>query len=181
MKKFFSLQTDMTGYAYPLTKIAVSLLIIIFSIFRNRLFEIHMKPLNIAFSVVCVMATLAAILCIYIAVPEVYYVSKNRKAKNKDSKSVQTVPFELGRILSLVKENDIIEFEIKSNNSIVKLGASSDSKHGSSHFFDKRFYIEEWEYINAEEFEKELLKYAEGGKIDVIKVDGIKAEKWERQ
>ena len=178
MKKIFSLQTDLTGYAYPLTKIAVSLLIIVFSIFRNRLFEIHIKPLKIAFSVLCVFATCAAILCIYIAVPEIYYVAKNRKAQNKDSKPVQTIPFEAGRILSLAKENDIIEFEIKSNNSIVKLGASSDCKHGSSKFFDKRYYIEEQEYINAEEFEKVLLKYADGGEIDVIKVDGVKAAKW---
>jgi len=178
MKKIFSLQTDLSGYGYPLIKIAVSLLIILFSIFRNNFFVISSKPLNIIVAIFCFVATIASVLCIYIAVPELFYVRKNRKGSKNKSKDFATIPFPFERIICLVQENDIVEFEIKSNDHVIKIGASSDNKFSSSVFFDKRFYIEKEEYLTKEEFEKELFKYATDGKINVITIDGIKAEKW---
>jgi hypothetical protein len=49
---------------------------------------------------------------------------------------------------------------------------------GNSAFFDKRFYIEKNEYLTAEEFGAGLLQYGIDGKINVIAIDGVKAEKW---
>ena len=89
-----------------------------------------------------------------------------------------TTSFDLERVINLVKENDIIEFEIKSTGGIIKVGSSSDCKVGDSVFFDKRFYIEENEYLTSEEFETEILRHTVDGKLYVISIDGVKAEKW---
>ena len=178
MKKLFELQKDLTNYTYPLTKIAVSIVIILFSIFRKSLFVISSKPLNILVTLICFVATLASILCVYIAIPELLYVWKNKKAKRKGFGFVTTIPIDLERVINLAKENDIIEFEIKSIDGIIKVGSSSDCKLRDSVFFDKRFYIEQNEYLTAEEFETNLLQYGTDGKINVIAIDGVKAEKW---
>ena len=178
MKKLFELQTNLTNYTYPLTKTVVSILIILFSIFRKSLFVISSKPLNFFVTLFCFVATLASILCIYISIPELFYVWKNKKAKQERVEFITTTPFDLERVINLVKENDIIEFEIKSTGGIIKVGSSSDCKVGDSVFFDKRFYIEENEYLTSEEFESSLLQHSTDGKINVIAIDGVKAEKW---
>ena len=178
MKKLFSLQTDLTDYKYPLIKIVVSLLVILFAIFRNNFFVISAKPLNIVVTFSCLVAGIASIMCIYIAVPELFYVRKNRRGAKSETKDITATPFSLEHVIGLAKENDIIEFEIKSNESSVKIGASSDNKLSSSVFFNKKFYIEKEEFLTAEEFEKELLQYTTDGKINVITLDGIRAEKW---
>ena len=178
MKKLFELQTNLTNYTYPLTKIVVSTLIILFSIFRNSLFVISSNPLNFLVKLLCLIAMLASVLCIYIAVGELFYVYKNRKAKQGDVEFAKTTAFDLERVINLVKENDIIEFEIKTTSGIITAGSSSDCKVGDSVFFDKRFYIKENEYLTVDEFEKEILRYMIDGKLNVIAIDGIKAEKW---
>ena len=79
--KLFELQTKLTSYTYPLIKIAFSLLIILFSIFRDEFFTISIAVLNFMATLLCLIATLASILCIYISVGELFYVRENRKAK----------------------------------------------------------------------------------------------------
>lgn len=81
--RIFEVQTKLTNYAYPLIKIVVSLLIILFSIFRNELFIISTGVLNFLLTLLCFAATLAAILCIYISVGELFYVRKNKKGKKQ--------------------------------------------------------------------------------------------------
>ena len=178
MKKLFEVQTNVTNYAYPFTKIVVSILIILFSIFRESLFVISSKPLNFFVTLFCFVVGLASILCIYISMAELFYVWENKKAKQKKVEFITTTPFDLGRVINLVKENDIIELEIKSTGRIIKVGSSSDCKVGDSVFFDKRFYIEKNEFLTAEEFEASLSQYGTDGKINVIAIDGVKAEKW---
>ena len=107
MKKLFELQTNLTNYTYPLTKIVVSTLIMLFSIFRNSLFVISSKPLNFLVTLLCLIATIASVLCIYIAVGELFYVYENRKAKQGDVEFAKTTAFDLERVINLVKENDI--------------------------------------------------------------------------
>lgn len=178
MKKIFSVQTDLTDYKYPLIKIGVSLLVILLSVFRDKFFVISAQPFNIIVTFLCFLISIASILCIYIAIAELFYVRENRKGIKMAEKAISAKPFSLERIIALLKENDIIEIEIKANEKVLKIGASADNKPFSSVFFDKRFYIEKEEYLKIEEFEKELLKYTKNDEIDVITIDGIKAEKW---
>lgn len=77
--KIFEVQTKLTSYSYPLIKIIVSVMIILFSIFRNQFLTISPKSLNLFVTLLCLIATLAAILCIYISVGELFYVCRNKK------------------------------------------------------------------------------------------------------
>lgn len=85
MMKIFKLQTKLTSYTYPLVKISVSVLIILFSIFRNSFFVIPLKQVAFLVTLLCFVATLAAILCLYIAIGELFYVWKNRKETKRKS------------------------------------------------------------------------------------------------
>ena len=77
--KIFELNTKLTSYSYPLAKIIISLMIVLFSIFRNNIFTISLKQINFLVTVICFVATLSAILCIYISIGELFYVRKNKK------------------------------------------------------------------------------------------------------
>ncbi len=176
MKKIFELETDLTDYTYPLAKIIVSMLLILFSIFRKNLFVVTSKPVNVLITAICLAVTLASILCIYIAVSEMFYVRENKKAKHAELGSVSTTPFDFEQIICLAKDNDIIEFEIMEREDIIKVGTSSDWTVNSG-FFDKRFYIGKNEHLTVEKFKEDLLRYVIDGKINVITIDGMKPEK----
>ena len=79
--KIFELNTKLTSYSYPLAKIIISIMVVLFCIFRNHIFTISLKPLNFLVTLICFAATLAAILCTYISVGELFYVRKNKKKK----------------------------------------------------------------------------------------------------
>ena len=77
--KIFELNTKLTSYSYPLAKIIISVMIVLFSIFRNNIFTISLKPLSFLVTLICFIATLAAILCTYISIGELFYVRRNKK------------------------------------------------------------------------------------------------------
>lgn len=81
--KIIEVRTNLSSYTHPLIKIITSLLIILFSVFRNTFFTISVVALNFLVTLFCFVATLAAILCIYISVGELFYVRKSRKASKK--------------------------------------------------------------------------------------------------
>lgn len=81
--KIFEVDTKLTSYTYPLIKIMISLSVILFSIFRSKIFTISMVALNFLVALLCFAATLASILCIYISVGELFYVRKSKKATRK--------------------------------------------------------------------------------------------------
>ena len=77
--KIFELNTKLESYLYPFAKIIISAIIVLFSIFRNNIFTISLKQANFFVTLICFVATLAAILCTYISVGELFYVWKNKK------------------------------------------------------------------------------------------------------
>ena len=77
--KIFELNTKRTSYSYPLAKIIISIMVVLFCMFRNHIFTISLKPLNFLVTLICFVATLAAILCTYISIGELLYVRKNKK------------------------------------------------------------------------------------------------------
>ncbi len=176
MKKAFRLQRQINNYKYPLIKLIVSFLLILFSIFRDSLFVITSKPLNLAVTLLCFVITVGSVLCIYIAILELFYAHRNRKASSKH-KAVTVIPFDFDRVKCLIRDNDIIELEIKTTDGIIAIGAASDCKTGSSVFFDKSFYIGNKEYPTVIEFEENLRNYTVDGSIHVVSIDGIKVGK----
>ena len=174
--KIFEVQTKLVSYKYPVTKIIVSLLIVIFSIFRGSLFTVSSKLLNFLIALICVTASAAAILCICLSIGELFYVRANKKAKRLDVKTMSFVLFDVEKLVELASENDIIEFEIIADKYVEKVGSSSDYDKCKDIFFDKRFYVGENEYLSSAEFTEALSNFSMDGKIKVIAVDGVKTK-----
>ena len=90
--KIFEVQKNLTSYRYPLIKIVICILLVAVCLFRNRLFDISVRWLEICLSVVAFAVTIPAILCVYIScgeMMETYYNRKERKKKRKNKKDAQ--------------------------------------------------------------------------------------------
>ena len=180
MKKMhlFSIDESMDSYIYPIVKIVLCIAIILLLIFRNHFIQINQSLWEIIVGVFCVALGIACILCIEISFAQLFVVHDNRLKKqeltSKQTEKVRRFPIE--KIISLSRDNDIIEFKIVSKGTCLNIGASSDNKPGDSVFFDKSYYIGNREYDNLESFMEELTKYSIGGQISVVSIDGVSPE-----
>ena len=150
--KIYTLQTHLKSYKYPLTKIVVCMIIIFFSIYRDNFVFIKIKLLDIIVTFIAVIAVIASILCLYIAIGELFYVYVNKKTAQK---KVSMTPrlFSIQEICKLTLENDIIEIIALKDNNTIKLGTSSNCKHTDWNFYDKKYYINDIEYDTYDIFE----------------------------
>ena len=80
------------------------------------------------------------------------------------------------KIVSLVKNNDIIAIKIVSGEKVVEIGASADCKRGSSMFFDKLYYIDDNEFPDIDDFVREVRKYSDAGMLKVFSIDDCPPE-----
>ena len=96
----------------------------------------------------------------------------NKKAKKTGKQ------YSLENIMKMLRENDILEFEVKTLTGVITIGASSDCEPGSFKFFDKAYYIEDEEFAIEQEKEfLEKLSYMCGGEsITVLSIDGVKVK-----
>ena len=175
MKKLFAVQTNLTNATYPIVKMIIALLVIVLAFVISMHTTMSVIWVVFVIRLICVVSMLASVLLIYISIAELIVVSENKK----DSSKVQLgKTFKMEYVISLVEKNDIVEIEIKTQGQVIRVGASSDCKAGSSVFFDKKYYIGDDEYETLELFEKALPHYATNGELRVITIDGIKVEKW---
>ena len=175
MKKLFALQTNLTSATYPMVKMIIALLVIVLAFVISMHFTMSVTWVDFAIRLICVVSTLASVLRIYISIGELIVVRENKK---DSSKAQLGKTFKMEYVISLIEKNDIVEIEIKMQGQVIRVGASSDCKAGSSVFFDKKYYIGDDEYETLELFEKALPRYATNGELRVISIDGIKAENW---
>ena len=169
--KPFELQTDLTSFKYPVVKIIICLSIIVFSLMRKRIFRFSNLLANVVVTLLCFVLTIASILCLYISVGELFHTHANRK--NINYKSLDAKQMTIEAVTKIVSENDIVEFEVCTDNKIIKIGASSDCKYSSSIFEDKLFYISSSEYETIEQFTEALIEYFPKEIIPVLKIDGL--------
>ncbi len=180
MKKLFTFQKDLKSYRYPLVKFAIFLSVILFCIFRRYIYSIPWRWLEIAEAFLCFAAGLISIFCIYISVAEMLNVFENKMSKKSKKSEIFTKNFTAEEIICLADENDIIEIKIKAGNGVLKIGTSSDNNNGSKKFFDKRFFIENKEFYNKEDFSAEVSALSGGGEIAVVSIDGVSAKQLRR-
>jgi hypothetical protein len=100
--------------------------------------------------------------------------------KKAKTKKLFVANFSTEEIIRLADENDIIEIEIQTRDTVLKIGTSSDCKNGSSEFFDKRFFIGDKEFLNKEDFSAEISALSGGGEIAVVSIDGVSAKQLRR-
>ena len=174
MKKLFSIQPGLTSVTYPIVKMIIALLVIVLAFVISMHFTISAIWVVFLIRLICVVALFASVLRIYISIGELIIVHENKKG----SMAQLGKTFKMEYVISLVEKNDIVEIEIKTQGQVIRIGASSDCKQGSSVFFDKKYYIGDDEYETLELFEKALPHYAANGELRVITIDGIKVERW---
>lgn len=104
---------------------------------------------------------------------------KKRQKKMIDKKAKKTgKQYSLENIMKILRENDILEFEVKALTGVITIGASSDCEPGGFKFFDKTYYIndEEFELDQEKEFLEKLSHMCGGESITVLSIDGVKVK-----
>lgn len=184
LKKFFLslFRVDNTQKSYKLPAIkmicSASLVLIMFCITLN--IDIENKTLG---NIVSSFSTILLILCAYcfvIAWSELGYAQDNKEKANADYQKYlkMAINISLEKTLSMIFDNDIIDFNILFDEKIVYIGASSDSNNSSSKFFDKRYYINDHEFENFEEFKLKIMEYSINDMILVARIDELPAKKY---
>ena len=171
--KLFELQTHLTSYTYPVLKIIICLAVISFSLLRDRIFQFSNTWVNVTVTLLCVVLSMASILCLYISIGEVFHTMANRKNANYQFSETEIKQMTIETITKIVSENDIVEIEVCKDKKVIKIGASADCEHASFVFKDKLFYISSSEYETVELFTKALLELFPDGSIPVLKIDGL--------
>lgn len=169
--KLFEVQSDLASYVYPILKIMICIPVIVLCILRKKIFHFSNTWINMVITLLCLVLTMASILCLYISVGEVFHTHENRKKQKYHPVNVRQLTIE--SITALVSENDIIEIEVCTNNKVIEIGASSECKYSSSIFERKLFYISSVEYETAEKFQEALLALFPQKVIPVLRIDGL--------
>lgn len=176
MMDFINFRLSPKKISLSIIKIIICSIVIGVSIYRSKLFIIPDGFVNILLSVISVALTFLGILKIYISVSEISILCEKEAEKKKLLKLKSTEirykrHYSIDEVVDLIENNDIIEFVIKNEKGISKIGSSSDNYQASSEFFDKRYYINEYEYTSFSDFVKCFEKGI--GAFDVISIDGI--------
>ena len=180
--KWFEIDENIKSYKTPILKI-VFFTILIAILFIPIMFpELSISTGNFFWDAIVktvkVLIFILLVLHIYLSFGEMLLLAERReeaKKANLNTKAAATKGknVSVDSIISLLESNDIIEIWIVANNQNIKLGASSDSKQGSSKFFDKAFYIGDNDNVTIEDLRKTLDNYAVEGKVCVFEIDGV--------
>ena len=170
----FRLETGLCSYKYPLFKIIVGLALVLACINRDELFQITNKSLSLIIAIMCTIVVLASVLCIYISIGELAYVYTDRHKTNKAPNQAELRQVSVEEIINMLDNNPIIDLEILMNKAILKVGSSADCKYSSAVFFDKRFYLNNTEYLTIEEFHNALIHHKQDESIYLLSIDGDK-------
>ena len=179
--KWLQEDENIKSYTPPVLKAALSVLSIVL-LFLSFPLTRHISEnypfVDIVIKIVNVAILYISVLRIYISFGEILALAERReeaKKANLNTKAAATKGknVSVDSIISLLESNDIIEIWIVAKNQNIKLGASSDSKQGSSKFFDKAFYIGDNDNVTIEDLRKELDNYAIEGKVCVFEIDGV--------
>lgn len=175
MKKKKHWMTRLWINTCPLIKIAVCLGLLMFSLFRNRIFDISTDWLRTLVSVLCAVLGIAALIGLLLALLEadqLFWDRRDGKIAQKRRLGKKKL-LAVEEILALARENDLIEIQADTPGGVVKLGSASDCKPRSFHFFHKGYYIGKAEYERIEDFEAALRELAPGGYVQVMAIDDV--------
>lgn len=183
----FKLDKELRSYKYPIIKIIICVAIIFVMLLDVFFDQIHIslldiKIIDIMFRIFATIINLACVLRIYISFGELIYVSKNR-AKDKilsDSDIANCEEFTLDDIISLSKNNYLLDIWIVSGNRIVEVGPTAVARYGDSKFYNKHFRIEKEEFWNIDDFKTALIPYLINEKLLVVSINGTAIEKLKR-
>ncbi len=96
------------------------------------------------------------------------------KEKAPDMSHAVDYPFE--KLMTMLREEDILELVIKNGGGVLEIGAASDCD-ANNVFFDKAYYIAKQEYKDPAAFESALYQLT-GDTVTVVSIDSIPADKY---
>ena len=168
----FKCSEKIRSYTYPVIKIVLCILLIIFLINRNHFFVIHSSVWKIVVGIICFQIVILAVLCIYISAAEMILLHERRAAA-----AVSALPegrdYRVDDLVSLLESNDIIEITAAADGKVIRFGASSDCRPGDAHFFDKTYYIDDKADIGIDEVKQALKRCTDNDLIRVLTIDDI--------
>ena len=175
--------TKETSYKRPLIRIVICLIVIVVGIFRGKIFPIPSGVVDTIITILCIPISLITIFSIYISIFDIVELFETRQKSKKRSliKPTDCVLKKLEDVMLLVEQNDIIEFEIRTDRGLILAGSSSDCKNSSSNFFDKKYYIEENEYETISDFREAMISFSKDGALAVYAIDGVKQKNNEKR
>lgn len=188
-KRFSKTSTDPLSFKVPIVELSLVVFILLFIICKNHYKSEILTLLNVTYKDVqhydeiFVMVSLVAVFYVlYEFMIDLLYILEKRgskkmkgKMRNKKAKPKGKL-YSLDEVAKILRESDIVEFEIMTPTDIVSVGASSDCKPGGFEFFDKAYYIGDKEYELEQESRllDELRHICAGESIYVLSIDGVK-------
>lgn len=182
LKKFilslFRVDDTLESYKYPAIKMIFSAFLASVILYVTLNTNIENRTLeNIVSSFSSILLLICA-QCFVIAWSELGYVQDNKEKNNTSLQEYNNIAIDIQieKIFSIVKKEDIISFVILFNEKIINIGTSSDSTN--SKIFDKRYYINDFEFEDFEEFKSKLFEYSTNDMILVARIDEVPANKY---
>lgn len=94
------------------------------------------------------------------------------KKKSPDMTNAERIP--MSALMKLMAQNDILEIELLIDGKVIKIGVSSDYDHRRTPaYFDKRYYLDEEEYLTPDEFSRSFAALTTETIVTVLRIDGV--------
>lgn len=99
--------------------------------------------------------------------------------KKKALDTSQSEKIAMSALMKLMEENDILEIKLLLNEKVVRIGVSSDFDHRRKpDFFDKRYYIDDQEYLSPAAFSSAFSQLSSPIMQTVLLIDGVAPKYW---
>ena len=143
--KFFE---NLNPYLKLSLKIILGVSVIFLMIYRTSIFPIlnNNSILNHGVTLISLIIVIPTLMSSVISIIDLIFLPFLKREERKKENNESYIDYKFDDIIKLLLDNDIIDIKIKINESIVKIGASSDYSRFYDKFFDKLYYIDDTEY-----------------------------------
>lgn len=186
----YKLNENKLSYKYPLIQLSTVALGAVLVLKRGTIFtwlgvsNQWMNTYGRLVDFLCFCFLWALVLPFYLGVIGIIEIFVKRLELKRKQKMLNKRARKTGKQYSLddiakrLREEDIIEFEVKTLSGVIVIGSSSDCEPGGFKFFDKAYYIgdEEFELDQEKEFLEKLSHMCGGESITVLSIDGVKVK-----
>lgn len=169
--KIFEPDFNITSAKKPIAKMIISVLVIITLMNRGHIYDIQNGFIRVIETIMCTLFGTYCIFCVYLSIAELINLWEKKSDAKIDCKNVKTTKYSVDELVQMAEENDVLIIKLIYQGKMIKVGAASDLKPGSSEFFDKQYFIEEKEFKSIDEFKIKLEQYAHNGSVDVYTLE----------
>lgn len=171
---WLTVNKSLRSYKFPIIKIIVAVITVAALGIASWNLDVENEMLTYSVRFVGLVLMFTSFVCIGIAFLEIEEINKRkRKSSRKKKAKPQGKLYRINQLIELLDKNDIIEIVIQLNDTDIKIGTSSDMTR-SGKFFDKKYFIDECEYITLDEFKIAFSKICSQNEVLVRYIDDVK-------